>query len=273
MNKLLPYLQTIYSKYNNSAYIQSDPISLTLNYQRSQDKEASGFTSALFSYGSIPQIQLVLKKILSQFGNNFVENLVASSEKDLKGITSGIYYRFYTDNDIFVLLKFLKMVYSKYDSLENYFFTGQAENGNYHQLIFNRWNQYLENEPKSNGLKFMMSNPLLGSANKRLLMFLRWMVRKDNIDLGLWKLIAPEQLLFPLDTHTSRICYYLGLTNSETANLKNAQLVTENLKFLCKEDPVKFDFAISRLGILQECPKRKNIEKCFNCSLYNVCQR
>lgn len=166
------------------------------------------------------------------------------------------------------------MVYSKYDSLEDYFFQKRnTEKMDYHQVIFDSWNQFIEKVPKSNGLKFMMSNPSLGSANKRILMFLRWMVRKDNIDLGIWKEIRPDQLLFPLDTHTSRICYYLGLTNSETANLKNSQLITENLKNICREDPVKFDFAISRLGILQECPKRKNIEKCYNCTLYNVCQR
>ena len=273
MNNLLPYLQNIYEKFNDSTYIHSDPISLTLNYQYSIDKEAVGFISSLFSYGSVPQIKSILNRLFSQFENNFVTNLVNCTEQELKYKTSGLYYRFYSEFDILVLLKFLKMVYSKHESLQTYFFNGIANKVNYHQLIYDNWKQFLENHPKSNGLKFMLSNPVLGSANKRLLMFLRWMVRKDNIDLGIWQTIYPSQLLFPLDTHTSRICFYLGLSENENANLKNALIITENLKKICEDDPVKYDFAISRLGILHECPKRKNIGKCINCTLFNVCQR
>jgi len=273
LNNLLPYLQNIYKKYNQTTFVQSDPISLTLKYQHSIDKEAVGFISSLFSYGSVQQIILVLNRLFSQFENNFVNNLVNCSVQDLKDKTSGLYYRFYSEFDILVLLKFMKMVYSEHESLETYFLNGIDKKVNYHQLIYNKWDQFLVNQPKSNGLKFMLSNPVLGSANKRLLMFLRWMVRKDNIDLGIWKIIKPAQLLFPLDTHTSRICFYLGLSENENANLKNALIITKNLKYICEDDPVKYDFAISRLGILRECPKRKNIGKCFNCTLFNVCQR
>jgi uncharacterized protein (TIGR02757 family) len=108
---------------------------------------------------------------------------------------------------------------------------------------------------------------------KRVNLFLRWMIRPDDgIDLGLWEPVRPAQLVIPLDTHVSRISRYLGLTDRRTVDWKMAVEVTRTLRGLDGDDPVRFDFALSRLGILDLCPRRVDPERCRACSLVSVCR-
>lgn len=246
---------------------------MAYRFHSAKDREAVAFISAIFSYGNVKLIQNSLGRIFSNFENKFVDELKTLSEVNLRKRISSIYYRFYTETDIYYLLLYLKKIYSENESLEKYYLQVLSDEEHISETIFKDWNSFLSTHYFSNGLKFMIANPKLGSANKRLNMFLRWVVRKDNIDLGMWSIIKPENLLFPLDTHTSRICYYLGLCETEKADSKNVIEVTKSLLKINPSDPVKYDFAISRLGILNECPRKKNAEKCFKCKLFAVCQR
>jgi len=122
------------------------------------------------------------------------------------------------------------------------------------------------------GVRTFFADPANGGACKRLNLFLRWMVRPDDgIDLGLWAPVRPDQLVIPLDTHVSRLSRYLGLTRRRTADWKMAVEVTEGLRALDPADPVRYDFALSRLGILEACPRRVDPVKCAACSLVPVC--
>ena len=103
-------------------------------------------------------------------------------------------------------------------------------------------------------------------------LFLRWMVRPDDgVDLGVWRHVSPSQLIIPLDTHVSRIASYLGLTQRRTVDWRMAQEVTRRLRQIDPDDPVKYDFALCRLGILDACPRRRDPIKCAGCDLLSVC--
>ena len=104
-------------------------------------------------------------------------------------------------------------------------------------------------------------------------MYLRWMVRKDGIDFGLWNEIPTSKLIMPIDTHVARLSRYLGLSKRKSVDWKMAKEVTDALKMLDPIDPVKYDFALSRLGILNECPAKRDESKCLECGIREVCVR
>jgi uncharacterized protein (TIGR02757 family) len=123
------------------------------------------------------------------------------------------------------------------------------------------------------GVRTFFPDPARGGACKRLNLYLRWMVRGDDgVDLGLFAPVRPDQLVVPLDTHVSRISRYLGLTRRRTVDWKMAVEVTEGLRRWDRDDPVRFDFALSRLGILDACPRRVDPVRCAACSLVTVCR-
>lgn len=243
-------------------------------YKNFEDIEAVGFVTALFSYGKVDQIQKSLTNIFSNFSKDtFVKELVRLPDQELEKKLLAAYYRFYQSHDIFILFKFIKNIYREYEHIENLVVKNRNHSNHIYLPIYQAWVKFIENENLTTGLKFMMSDFEKKSANKRILMFYRWMVRKDNIDFGLWNQIQSNELIFPLDTHTSRILYYLGISNTGKANFQEAVHISQKLKLIDENDPVKYDFAISRLGILNECPKKRNFDKCKKCKLYDHCRR
>src|SRR5207253_6247793 len=126
--------------------------------------------------------------------------------------------------------------------------------------------------PQRSPVRFLLSSPADGSACKRMLLYLRWMLRADDgVDVGAWAGVAPpSKLLIPLDTHTFRITRYLGLTARKQGDWRAAEEVTAALARLEPEDPVRYDFALCRLGILDLCPAKRDEKKCVPCDLYDV---
>lgn len=272
MDDLNPFLNSLYSRYNSKQFLDSDPVKWVHRFEKPIHIELSAFLSSVFAFGRVDQIHLVLAKLFEVMGPDPFSFLIEKSELEINQSVSGIYYRFYTSQDIGSLLGFLKWHYTESDSLEKLFLIENGQiSGN---PLFEKWSFYLlSRKAETFGTKYMMPDPKKRSASKRMMMFLRWMVRKDEIDLGIWKTISPDQLLIPMDTHLSRICFYLGLSNQSSATFKNSVTVTQNLKHFAPDDPVKYDFAISRLGILNECPKKRDYYKCQSCMLITVCSR
>jgi uncharacterized protein (TIGR02757 family) len=125
---------------------------------------------------------------------------------------------------------------------------------------------------EARGFRYLLPDPADGSTTKRLHMFFRWVSRPaDGIDLGLWESARPADLIMPLDTHTSRICRYIGLTTRASTDLKAAQQVTAALAVMRPEDPLYFDFAIAHLGISKRCIHRRSPDHCPGCPLDSVC--
>ena len=123
------------------------------------------------------------------------------------------------------------------------------------------------------GARYLLSVPDGQAAAKRWCLFLRWMVRPaDGVDLGLWSDISTRRLTIPLDTHVARIGAYIGLTDRRTPGWAMAREITGNLARYCPDDPTRFDFAISHLGIMGSCPRRRNPVKCAGCDLLSACR-
>ena len=118
-----------------------------------------------------------------------------------------------------------------------------------------------------------LPDPSGSSGCKRLLLYLRWMVRPDDgVDLGLWKQVSPSVLLIPLDTHIHRIARNLGLTNRSSPSWAAAEEITAALRAIDPVDPVRFDFALCHMGMLQQCPSRRDSELCRGCGVLTVCR-
>ncbi|MDQ3031551.1 MAG: DUF2400 domain-containing protein, partial [Myxococcota bacterium] len=130
----------------------------------------------------------------------------------------------------------------------------------------------LRGRDPSRGLKHLVPDPRAGSACKRLLLWLRWMVRPaDGVDLGLWA-IDPGRLVIPVDTHVHRIAQNLGLTRRRDASMRTAAEITAALRTFDPHDPVRYDFAICHLGVSRECPSRRDPERCARCVLQDACR-
>lgn len=224
-----------------------DPLLIAKKY----NDEYISLICALFAYGNAKQI---VKTLLS-----FDFNILNEDENIIRDSLKGKYYRFQNEEDIisfFIAIKRLKEI----SSLEDIFKIGYIKNNSVMDgidaIIKNILQVY---NYQSKGYKFLIGTipkrdskgdiKLIGnSAYKRYNMFLRWMVRSDNLDMGLWKDINKKDLLLPLDTHTFQVSHKLGLVDRKTADLKSVMIITNKLKEFDSNDPIKYDFAIYRLG-------------------------
>jgi uncharacterized protein (TIGR02757 family) len=121
------------------------------------------------------------------------------------------------------------------------------------------------------GLAFLLAGPGRGGAAKRLNLFLRWMVRSDDVDAGLWRSVDKSKLIVPVDVHIARLCRILGFHNHKNVSLKTAIEITRNFAQISPADPVKYDFALSRIGILEDCTGNRR-ERCNVCELLPWCR-
>ena len=218
------------------------------------DIEIAGIISSVFAYGNVKQIIKTLEKIHNIMQNKpyeFVSNY--SFENGLE-VFQNIKHRFFTSEDIARFFNALNKSYKKYGSLNNMFLVLFKENNEDLKgalsLFSNQLTEFaVDNVKISLGIKFMFPDPFKGSACKRMNLFLRWMVRKDELDFGLWNEIPASKLIIPVDTHVAKICKQLKLTKRKNVSWKMAEEITENLRKYDPVDPVKYDFAVCHIGM------------------------
>ncbi len=217
-----------------------DPLLIAKRY----NDETISLICALFAYGNV--------KAIIKFLDSLEFSLLEASDKKIKKELSSHYYRFQNAQDvssIFIALKRLKEV----DSIESIFYDGYKKEQNILDGLWNFIEHLKEVYPyESRGYKFLVGSvpkKLAGAGTyKRYLMYLRWMVRKNELDMGLWSKIDKKDLLIPLDTHTFKVSQKLGLLKRKTYDMKAVLELTETLKKFDKDDPIKYDFALYRLG-------------------------
>ncbi|MGK9367303.1 TIGR02757 family protein [Melioribacter sp. Ez-97] len=236
----------------NGKTIVPDPVLFPHRYADYRDIEISAFVSSLFAYGNISQILKTLDEIHSIMQNRPYEFTLDFSLNSK--VFDKLKYRFYTPHDIKLLFYALNRIYVQYDSLKYLFLLYHFEKEeNLKSSISFFVNNIIDIMSKKGevtaGIKFMLPDPMKSSACKRMNLFLRWMVRKDNIDFGLWHEIGTDKLVIPVDTHVARISKSLGLTRRKIINWKMAEEITGNLKKFNPYDPVKYDFAICHIGM------------------------
>ena len=241
-----------YSHFDKSK-ISPDPLQFLHLYSNEKDIEIIGFISSIFAYGNVTQIINSLNKILSIMGNSPYDFIINLKTKDTRKF-SGIKHRFYSESDIIKLLLALNSIYKKFGSLKKLFLLNyNCEDENIKNALSHFSNYFLKEINKKNkislGNKFMFPLPEKGSACKRMNLFLRWMVRKDELDFGLWNEIKTSKLIIPVDTHVARICRNLNLTKRKNVSWAMAEEITKKLKKYDQVDPVKYDFAICHIGM------------------------
>ncbi|MCH8942800.1 MAG: TIGR02757 family protein [Bacteroidetes bacterium] len=257
MYKTLKQKLDYHYKAFDKSQLEPDPLQFPHKFKNKKDIELIAFISSIFAYGNIKQIINTLNKITFILGEHPTNYLIEKNKATIKRDFKGIIHRFFTNEDIVNLILLLKNVYSKSNSLGNIFLS------NYNTKVYNikfaleSFSKYMlelyqnlfGEENVTQGIKFMFPLPSKGSVCKRMNLFLRWMVRKDELDFGLWDEIDKSKLIIPVDTHIARICRKLKLTKKKNINWNMAEEITENLKKYDPDDPVKYDFAICHIGM------------------------
>lgn len=232
-------LDKLVLKYETKDFIKSDPIQFPHRFKDKIDIEIAGFISALFAFG---KREMFISKL------DFLFSLANSPSEliyDFKKYSlDDFLYRFIKSCDLIELLKILnKLYYIDKSSLEELFY--QNDKFNYVTNYFYK----NSNIPSSSGFCFMFAKPQNNSALKRLNMFLRWMVRDGEVDLGIWKGIKKSQLLIPLDTHVANISRKFNLLSRKQNDFRAVLELSEKLHEFDEFDPIKYDFALFGLGV------------------------
>jgi uncharacterized protein (TIGR02757 family) len=231
---------TFRNQVNEVSYEKPDPILIATHYK----DEFIALIAALFAYGNVKAILKLL--------DSFDYTLLDAGEDMITQSLKNHYYRFQNQEDIIAFFIALRRLKNE-DSLENIFKKGYMQSYNVMDGISSIIKAlYGVHTYQSKGYQFLIGHPFRGqretSPFKRWHMYLRWMVRHDFIDLGLWKGINRAHLLMPLDTHTFHVSQKLGLLKRKTYDFKSVVLLTEQLKQFDANDPLKYDFALYRLG-------------------------
>lgn len=261
-----------------SACLHTDPVCVPHRYKAKRDIEVAAFLTSCIAYGNAKQIIASANGLLERTGCGPCRFVLAFDPARDQRQLEGFKHRLVTAKDLGCLLSLLRQVLVRHKSLERLFASywrgdlRAALAGFVEELRSGDTQPLYPSFPQHGGLAHMIPSPRSGHACKRLNLFLRWMVRRDDIDFGLWRCPPPSALLVPVDTHVARIAFHLGFTRRRTADWKMAEEITARLRELDPEDPVKYDFALSRLGILGDCPRHRDPEKCRHCGLVGVCQ-
>lgn len=276
LSKIKYTLDRLYAKYNHCDLIKPDPLQFVYRYDKPSDMEVAAFLAADLAYGRVEQIQKSLTNLFERMGESpyaFVRGFGKAEQRSLKGFK----HRFTTDQDISDLLMLLKKVVNRYAGIEEFFIQGyKPDDRNIVPALSKFCNSLLDmyatehNLKTSRGLKYLLVNPAKGSACKRLNLFLRWMVRDDDVDTGLWKSIDKAKLIVPIDVHMGRLCKILRLYNRKVVSLATAIKITEGFAKIEPADPVKYDFALSRIGIVENCNGSFQ-PNCEACELFGFC--
>ena len=243
-------LHDLYEKYNDRKFVHPDPLEFLYNYPLLEDREVAGLIAALLAYGRVQQILKSVSTILDFIGRPY-DYLKNSSRKDIYNDFKFFKHRFTTGEDISNLLFSTKEIINDYGSLNNCFCKDYDKNSD---TILPALRDFIKKfgERIDNKYNSLLSIPEGSSAFKRFNLYLRWMVREDNVDPGGWTGIPASKLIVPLDVHMYRICCGLNFTERKQADIKTALSITQNFRLFSPDDPVKFDFALTRLGMTKD---------------------
>jgi len=289
---LKEFLDPLVSQFHRLEYLTSDPLEFVHLHSDPLDQEAVGLLASQLAYGNVKQIRASVRdalermKEVSDSPSGFIKSLDSQV-----GVKTGLHafqtfrHRFQTGTDLVSLFTALSGTWKKEGSLGSAIAIRHrdAEDlGPSLAALLAEWKRELG--PHTQGLGHFLASPADGSVCKRWAMYFRWMVRRDALDPGTWAegsplsrtfrgraRLRPADLILPLDTHTGRIAGYLGLTKRKSLNWRAAKEITNRLKECDPLDPVKYDFALCRLGILDLCKKEYRRGICESCSLLPVC--
>lgn len=244
-------LDNLYERYNRRDSVHPDPLEFLYAYPNLEDREIVGLLASSLAYGNVGQILKSVSLILGPLGKSprlFVEK---TSHVKIKKIYSKFKHRWHTGDDIASLLLGVQSVLQKYGSLQACLKLKYRDEDSTILTAASFFVQEISRAAK--GMRGnLLPSPVDGSACKRLSMYLRWMIRRDAVDPGGWDEISPSKLLIPLDTHMFRVGRLLRMTRSRQANMKTVVEMTAHFSRIVPEDPVRYDFVLTRAGIWKD---------------------
>jgi uncharacterized protein (TIGR02757 family) len=280
---LREYLDHLAADYGPE-YLHTDPIGEVRRFTDPDDREVAAFLAAGLAFGRVGTILEHLRDLWDRLERSPARAVDAWSVRDARRL-DGFTHRWVSGPDLARVLSALGRARRRHGSLRSLFLAGYDPEERDLAGSLSRFVGALRSEVRPGtrgravaeedlplGVRTFFADPARGGACKRLNLFLRWMVRPDDgIDLGLLEAVRPDQLVVPLDTHVSRLSRYLGLTERRTVDWKMAVEITDRFRLLDPADPVRYDFALSRLGILEACPRRVDPVCCAACPLVPAC--
>lgn len=247
LKKLKAYLDEKVTLYNKDFFIESDPIQIPHRYSKLQDIEIAALFSATIAWGNRKSIITNASRLMEFMDNDPYNFIQHHKPSDLKRFSPFVHRTFHTD-DVLFFIEVLKTVYTSYDSLQHVFVGPNGMEAIEHFRNFAFSIPHLARSEKH------ISSPAKKSAAKRLNMFLRWMVRKDefNIDFGVWNQLQPKDLFIPLDVHTATVARKLGILTRKQNDRAAVEELTHFLAKLDANDPVKYDYALFGIGAFEK---------------------
>ncbi len=248
--KLRQLLDAKVKEYNQASFIAADPVSVPHRFSKKQDIEIAGFFAAIFAWGNRATIINKSNELMALMDQAPYAFCTGHTGRDLEKLLH-FKHRTFNATDLLYFIEFFRLHYSRHKSLETAFTRHGASMeerlAGFHQYFFS-----LEDVPPRT-IKHIAS-PERGSTCKRLNMYLRWMVRRDDrgVDFGIWKKIAPADLVCPVDLHVARVARRLGIIKRKQTDWQTALELTGYLRTLDPQDPVKYDFALFSLGITEK---------------------
>jgi len=241
-------LESLYRKYNRREYVHPDPLEFLYRYPDLRDREVAGMVAASLAYGRVQQIIKSVCTVLERMGTSPFRFVRDSSDAHLHTVLEGFVHRFATGQGMARLLIGIREVVAHDGSLHEAFRGLMRPE---HDSVLPALGGFCRRIADAAGadLGHLLPLPDRGSACKRMNLFLRWMVRKDAVDPGGWDAVSPAGLIIPLDVHMHRVGQSLGFTKRKQADMKTALEITAGFRRLVTEDPVRYDFVLTRPGI------------------------
>jgi uncharacterized protein (TIGR02757 family) len=239
--------EELYKRLNKRDFVHPDPLEFLYRYEDPRDREVVGLFASSLAYGRVAQILKSVSSVLDVMGPRPSLFIMDSSEESLTRSFSGFKHRFSTGEELSMTILGTKRILEEFGSLEACFVSGMNGDDTVQSGLINFAREL--SEPFGGRPNSLIPCHDKKSSMKRLNLFLRWMVRRDDVDPGGWSKVPAEKLIVPLDVHMMRICAGLGITKRRCAGMRTALDITESFRRISPADPVKYDFALTRLGI------------------------
>ncbi len=246
INTLKDSLENLYNRFNRREFVHPDPLEYLYRYEDLCDREIAGLVASGLAYGRVEQILNAAGSVLDELGSSPSLFLGETSLETLLSLFGDFKYRFTRGSEIAQIMKAASELQLEYGCLGNLLNQFVSSKG-YVEALNLMISTIMRKADLSTSS--MLSLPSKGSACKRLNLWMRWMVRSDDVDPGGWDRIETAMLFVPADTHMFRAAKFLGFTSRRTADWRTVEEITEGFRTLCPDDPVKYDFSLTRFGI------------------------
>lgn len=274
-------LERLYREFDYGARVQRDAIRFPLRYPDPRDRELVALLTACLAYGRVDLFSRALELVLGVMGPSPAAFVADFDPRRHGDAFAGFLYRFNRPRDLVAFCLTAREALARYGTLEKCFVAGDPdERGPLGPAVERFARVFLEADlsavfPRgriSRGYRHLFPLPSAGGPCKRLHLFLRWMVRREPPDFGLWSTISPARLLIPVDTHIENMSRAIGLTKRRSRNWRMAEEITARLAALDPSDPVKYDFALCHTRMAGDCRDRRDPVACPPCGLRGVCR-